>query len=62
MYSKFCNEKIDEKELVWFKLLLAGTWECISLELGLRKLQVQQYQTPMNDGQEEAYKASKLVH
>lgn len=63
MYSKFCKEKIDEEELMWFKLLLVGTWECISLELGLRKLQVQQEhqeQTPMDDGQE-AYKASKLV-
>jgi hypothetical protein len=47
--------------LLWFKLLLAGTWEHISLELGVQKLKEQQCQTAMSDGQEAAHKASKLV-
>jgi hypothetical protein len=41
--------------LLWFKLLLARTWEHISLEPGVQKLKEQQYQTAMDD------EASKLV-
>lgn len=54
------NDLLLEEELLLFHLLLAGTWEHTSLELGLLQLQLEQQYQDQLDGQE-AHKASELV-